>query len=1192
MKISGVDFPIELLKSLRDGELVVFAGAGVSVGPPACLPIFSGLAEEIARGTGEVRGKDEPEDRFLGRLQAKGVHVHDIAAQVLSARGDEPPGPTDLHFNILRLYSKPDLLRVVTTNFDLLFEQAASDVFETNPTLYSAPVLPPGGDFEGIVHVHGDINRPTNAILTDADFGRAYLTEGWARRFLATLFSSFPVLFIGYSHRDVVMNYLARALTVSETKRYALVSSDEDETTIRDWQLRGIQRIEYPKSPDDNYRGLYEGVSGLAEFVRRDSNDWKSQITIIAEQSPSDDEEQMDLIDYAFSDAELTRYFISADTPPEWIGWLGERDDIDGLFTTDRNYTLNKRDEHLSRWLAQKFARDHADQLFYLIDQRGMRLHPDFWWKLGRAIGEKTDMPIDSKTLSRWVSLFLATPPSLSDEHIFGWLEWEKLGERCMEVGLVDNCIDIFELMAGGRLELNRPFAYLAGESYKPEIGAEFQPVCDHATINELWDKALKPNLGDVAEPLLARIVESLERRHRVLHSWQEATRTHDPLELFHRSSITREENNLPPEPIDVLIDAARDCLEHLFEHCIELAAFWCERLIRADSPFLRKLAVHALHVRNDMSETEKIEWLLSRHDILDIPTENGTLQVLKAAYPHATPQQREVIIETVLAFRWPDEADEEGEDKAAYKHFHWFYRLHQIDPDCTLTKQELDRVWSDYPYYRPREEPETVTVREDDWTGNESPWSVEELLARPAGEWTDKLLFFQPNDPLGPNREGLQIAVEEAAKQDFDWSLQLADTLAVAGNWQTDLWSPLLRSWCGEHVQVQNGRVLGYLKSSDLHVQHGRLVVEALIAVLSNASVPNARALLPEANQIAKDLGQHRDQVNLEPTMDDWLSQAINSVEGKLAQYWVVSLDVWRKQREPAPERMSREYRSVFAGIINDTTLAGMLGKAVLARCSAFLLEADESWTTNNLLPLFGNADDMYVYQAVWDGFLSGQKTLHLAVLLQDSFFEAISRLNTYLAGGRRRGNFVRDFTLMLEYVVSDPIGILNDWIPKFFANTGDEDRARFGQNMSSRIKRMEDAQQRALWDGWLGRYIGNRLQGVPAPLSSGEVGAILGWLPHFTSLFPDAVELAVRMPPLQLDHSDALYRIRQGTLWESYPASVAELLIYLDKCTLSPWVWHDEGKELIVKLLKSSLDDNAKRDLLEISARRGLNL
>ena len=156
------------------------------------------------------------------------------------------------------------------------------------------------------------------------------------------------------------------------------------------------------------------------------------------------------------------------------------------------------------------------------------------------------------------------------------------------------------------------------------------------------------------------------------------------------------------------------------------------------------------------------------------------------------------------------------------------------------------------------------------------------------------------------------------------------------------------------------------------------------------------------------------------------------------------------------------------------------------------------------------GNADNMYQrIRPFGMASSSGQKTLHLAELLQDSFFEAIFHLNTYLAGGRRRENFVRDFTLMLEYVVSNPTEILNDWIPKFFANTGDEDRVRFGQNVSSRIKRMEDAQQRALWDNWLGRYIESRLQGVPAPLSSGEVGAILGWLPHFTSLFPDAVRI-----------------------------------------------------------------------------------
>ena len=48
MKIANIDFPKPLLNALRDGELVVFAGAGVSMGEPACLPSFEALANRIA----------------------------------------------------------------------------------------------------------------------------------------------------------------------------------------------------------------------------------------------------------------------------------------------------------------------------------------------------------------------------------------------------------------------------------------------------------------------------------------------------------------------------------------------------------------------------------------------------------------------------------------------------------------------------------------------------------------------------------------------------------------------------------------------------------------------------------------------------------------------------------------------------------------------------------------------------------------------------------------------------------------------------------------------------------------------------------------------------------------------------------------------------------------------------------------
>ena len=62
----------------------------------------------------------------------------------------------------------------------------------------------------------GLLTVPMTWFSQTRDFGRAYLTEGWARRFLVDLFRSFPVLFVGYSHNDIVMTYLARALPPSE----------------------------------------------------------------------------------------------------------------------------------------------------------------------------------------------------------------------------------------------------------------------------------------------------------------------------------------------------------------------------------------------------------------------------------------------------------------------------------------------------------------------------------------------------------------------------------------------------------------------------------------------------------------------------------------------------------------------------------------------------------------------------------------------------------------------------------------------------------------------------------------------------------------------------------------------------------------------------------------------------------------
>ena len=179
MRIGGVEFPEPLLNALRDGRLVVFAGAGVSMGPPASLPDFGGLARQVAEGTGLSTGEGEPEDRFLGLLKSAGTDVHQIAAQRLQQNN---PEPTALHRDLLRLYPRAEDIRMVTTNFDLLFEEAANGLFSSGPRIFHAPVLPLGERFQGIVHIHGSVNEPEETVLTSKDFGHAYLTEadGWA----------------------------------------------------------------------------------------------------------------------------------------------------------------------------------------------------------------------------------------------------------------------------------------------------------------------------------------------------------------------------------------------------------------------------------------------------------------------------------------------------------------------------------------------------------------------------------------------------------------------------------------------------------------------------------------------------------------------------------------------------------------------------------------------------------------------------------------------------------------------------------------------------------------------------------------------------------------------------------------------------------------------------------------------------
>ncbi len=175
--------------------------------------------------------------------------------------------------------------RLVTTNFDRLFEKALARLRRKQKDKHRsrieiAPALsPPKPDgWASLVYLHGkmgDASDDKNLVLTTADFGKAYLLDGWARRVVIDLFRHFHVVFFGYSIEDPTMRYLVSALAAAREDNerfrdaYAFAAfgegdnePDSKEETEQAWEIKGVIPIAY----DSENHHRKQGGDGSEEF--------------------------------------------------------------------------------------------------------------------------------------------------------------------------------------------------------------------------------------------------------------------------------------------------------------------------------------------------------------------------------------------------------------------------------------------------------------------------------------------------------------------------------------------------------------------------------------------------------------------------------------------------------------------------------------------------------------------------------------------------------------------------------------------------------------------------------------------------------------------------------------------------------------------------------------------------------------
>ena len=84
----------------------------------------------------------------------------------------------------------------------------------------------------GITYLHGRLpeghETSHDYVLSSADFGRAYLAQGWATAFIRLLLQKYTVVLLGYQAEDPPVKYLLQGLnSVDEVSRRQLYAFDQ-----------------------------------------------------------------------------------------------------------------------------------------------------------------------------------------------------------------------------------------------------------------------------------------------------------------------------------------------------------------------------------------------------------------------------------------------------------------------------------------------------------------------------------------------------------------------------------------------------------------------------------------------------------------------------------------------------------------------------------------------------------------------------------------------------------------------------------------------------------------------------------------------------------------------------------------------------------------------------------------------------
>lgn len=335
----GPSIPDVLLERCDAGRVVFLCGAGVS--QPSGMPSFVGLTQRVIEffdppADSEIMAAFRPwlEDQSAANVPLDQIfnllhqeYGKDEVNALVTERLSVAPAVEEAgreHRLIKRISSNQSgIPQIVTTNFDRLFElgPGGGNLIRHEPPAF--PDLKFGSTIEGITYLHGRLVDATSDhhpyVLSSADFGRAYLSEGWATNFIRNLLDRYTVVLVGYQAEDPPIKYLLQGLNhdgqYDRSRLYSFDRGLPEEIEAR-WRDRGVTAIAYSDHGD-----LWRTMEAWADRAN-DPRRWRASIILGCQQDPKELAlHERGQVAHVLRTAQGAKLFSEADPAPhpEWV---------------------------------------------------------------------------------------------------------------------------------------------------------------------------------------------------------------------------------------------------------------------------------------------------------------------------------------------------------------------------------------------------------------------------------------------------------------------------------------------------------------------------------------------------------------------------------------------------------------------------------------------------------------------------------------------------------------------------------------------------------------------------------------------------------------------------------------------------------------------------------------------------------